>query len=137
MNNKTKIQIAVVLVLCTASYWAGYKNVKSKTETKVTEDTRKDVTTVRRTVTRPDGTRETVTERNDRSRVSKVEKTVVVVKPKDNFISVAQVSTIDPSDRAPVATYELSYYRRVYSSAYLGLGVDTKKNFKLGIGLEF
>lgn len=137
MTQKTKIQVAVVLVLCVGSYWAGYSNVKDKTVTESKEDTRKDIKTIRRTTTSPDGTKTTVTERSDKSVVSKKESTVIVTKPKDNFVSVAQITAINTNDRLPVSVYEISYFRRVYRSAYMGLGVDTQKNFKLGLGLEF
>lgn len=137
LSTKSTIIGISVLALCCGSYYLGAKTVQSKTESIEEDKVRKDVVTEVREVVRKDGSKEIVTRVTDRSKEDSKSKVTVVVKPKNYFLSVSQISAIRTRDKEAESAIEVSIYRRMYSSIYLGIGIDTKQRYKLSVGLEF
>lgn len=123
---KYLILAIILLVTHYSSYWYGSQKPAQIINT---ETVRKDVVTVVKEVTRPDGTKETVTIIEDKSKESTTNKTPVLVPPRDWVIG-AYYRLNDP-------TYALSVSRRILGPISASAFGDLKGNIYLGVNIEF
>jgi hypothetical protein len=134
MNNKTKL--IIVLVLIAGAFAAGrYSTPRTETTSKESETVKKDIVTIVKEITRPDGTKETNTTIVDRSKEKKEESRKEVIVPKRAVISVSALVGYSIRDSAPV--YGLSVSKEVMGPITIGafglnngtIGVTIGSNF--------
>lgn len=135
MTNKT---IAILLIVVAAASAGITRYCFPAIEFKNTETTkevvRNDVRTVIKEVTRPDGTKETITETTDKSvkKETSQSETVIAAKPQWMFdVGVRKTLT----DRE--LYYDLQVQRRIVGPFFLGGKLSTDKSVGVSIGMEF
>lgn len=128
---KTNIIIATVAVLI--GFGLGtqiFPKIKEKTVEVEVEKVVKDIVTVTKIVTRPDGTKEEVTTVTDKTKENKeVSKVQIFTKP-DWHISANGTVTSNP-------VYGVQIERRVLGDVFLGAGYNTDNKITINIGMEF
>jgi len=92
----------------------------------------KDVITVTRVITKPDGTKEEVTTITDKT---KENKTNTVTKKASNWH--ASVGAKSKIDRLEIDTYTVQVEKRIIGDLFLGITGSTDKTVGLTVGLEF
>ncbi len=109
---------------------------KTKIEQVETERvmTVKDVVTVIKVITRPDGTTETTSTTTDKTKEAKAASTTLKVAKTDWHAAVA-VST--DSIKADNLVYSLSAERRLIGDLYVGGLVSSDKRIGVSVGLDF
>lgn len=139
MNSKAKLLLGFIVLAVTAclSYYAGTKSVESKTQVTETEKVRKDVVTETKEVVKPDGTREIVSRSVDRSKEDSRTRATTIVKQRLNFLAINKITPIKIAERETESAYEVLIYRQLYSNFSLGIGMDTKFRYKIGLGISF
>jgi hypothetical protein len=108
----------------------------TKTEIEEREVIKRDIVTVVKEVTRPDGTKETITETTDKSKEKRdktVESLVSIPKEKQWHISAG----VERAKLDSVDIYSLTVERRIFLGGYAGVRVNTDKQIGLTIGYEF
>lgn len=125
------IVVAVVSAAATRYYWP---QIQTQIKIEEKEVIKKDVRTIIRERTNPDGSTEKETEIIDKSK-EKITKEFqsITVKKKDWF--VAGGATINIDDVKPV--YNLQVNRRILGPFYLGASVNTRKDIGVQVGFEF
>jgi hypothetical protein len=94
---------------------------------------KRDVITVVKEVTRPDGTKETITTKEDKSVInSKREKETTVAK-NNWFISAGAGYNFDKT----AAVYQVDINRRVLGDLFIGAYGTTNKELGIKVGIEF
>jgi uncharacterized protein (DUF58 family) len=95
---------------------------------------KRDVVTVVKEITRPDGTKESTTTTTDHSKESKENTLKIVVADQRNWhVSVSYLRGL--SDPAPV--YGLQVERKILGPVSVGLNVNSQKQIGVVIGFEF
>lgn len=138
--DKIKIYAIVSLILLVTGYGLGrYVQPPQeviKTEIQEREVVRKDIVTIVKEITKPDGTKETVTTTTDNTverKDTKTEHLETKIVEKQWFIAagVARESLVSEN------IYQLSVNRRILGPIYAGLSANTEKQFGLNVGMEF
>lgn len=132
------MQRLAITVLC--SFIAGaavakyyWPTIQQRTEIKEKEVVRNDVHVITRTVERPDGTRETITESTDKSTQRSTKQLNQQIN-KQNQWFLALSATTHLSELRPV--YGAQASRRILGPFYLGAMGNTNGEFGLLIGVE-
>jgi len=115
-------------------FWMGSQfNVRTETKVEERETVKKDVVTVIKTVTRPNGVKERTKTVVDRSKEKKDIKSVQreVVPLPGYRLSIAAIKS---SDRE---IYQLSAERRLFGPYWLGISYNTVNQYGLSLGWEF
>jgi hypothetical protein len=125
------VVVATVSAAVTRYYWP---QVETQIKIEEKEVIKRDVRTIIKEITKPDGTKETETEIIDNTTESrKKELESLKLKKKDWFI--AGGATVNINDVNPV--YNVQVNRRILGSFYLGASVNTRKDVGVQIGFEF
>lgn len=136
---KRNIAIAGAVLLCLGYGIGRYvQPPKEVTHTEVEEREviRKDVTTIVREVTRPDGTKEIVTEIVDKTKEKKESRQETTIsKPVEKQWHAAVGLERELSSTTNI--YSVTVERRVFLDAYVGLRVNTEKQVGITVGYEF
>lgn len=109
-----------------------FPTVKEKVVEVQTEVIRKDIQTVVKVVTRPDGTKEEVTTIVDRSKQSKESSMVKTIAKATWHVSASANKGLD-SDLA----YSLQAEKRILGDIFLGGNISTNKTIGVSLGMEF
>lgn len=135
INWKNTLIYTVVIVAITASATRYYfPQVQEKTRVEEKEVIKRDIRTIIKEVTRPDGSKEIVTEIVDNTKETiKKEYEHMLSKPKDWLVSGGAVVRLD--ELKPV--YQVRADRRIMGPVFVGASVTTNKEVGLHIGLEF
>jgi len=123
----------VCLVIGVAAGSALFPKVKEKTVETEVERVVKDVQTVIKVVTRPDGTKEEVTTIIDKSKQSTDKTSTKIIAKNDWHISASGSRTFTDNSM----TYTLQVERRIIGDVFLGASVNSEKQVGLVVGLEF
>lgn len=123
----------VCLVIGVAAGSALFPKVKEKTVETEVERVVKDVQTVIKVVTRPDGTKEEVTTIIDKSKQSTDKTSTKIIAKNDWHISASGSRTFTDSSM----TYSLQVERRVIGDVFLGATVNTEKQVGLTVGIDW
>ena len=123
----------VCLVIGVAAGSALFPKVKEKTVETEVERVVKDVQTVIKVVTRPDGTKEEVTTIIDKSKQSTDKTSTKIIAKNDWHISASGSRTFTDSSMI----YTLQVERRVIGDVFLGASVNSEKQVGLVVGVEF
>lgn len=123
----------VCLVIGVLAGSALFPKVKEKTVETEVERVVKDVQTVIKVVTRPDGTKEEVTTIIDKSKQSTDKTSTKIIAKNDWHISASGSRTFTDSSM----TYTLQVERRIIGDVFLGASVNSEKQVGLTLGLEF
>lgn len=107
-----------------------FPTVKEKTVEIETEKVVKDVQTVIKVVTRPDGTKEEVTTILDKSRENKESKSVKLISKPEWHISANGTVSSNP-------IYGLQVERRIVGDVFAGVGYNTDNKITVSVGIEF
>ena len=107
-----------------------FPTVKEKTVEIETEKVVKDVQTVIKVVTRPDGTKEEVTTILDKSRENKESKSVKLISKPEWHISANGTISSNP-------IYGLQVERRIVGDVFAGVGYNTDNKITVSVGIEF
>lgn len=130
MDLRNKIIAGLVLFLIGGAigYYATPKQIEQVEVVK--EKERVKTVTVTKEITRPDGTKERETSTTEDKKIDKSdEKKLVVVNPKDYFITVGFDKTLNPD--------LLTVNRRIMGNVFVGAYVNKEKQFGVSVGLEF
>lgn len=129
--------LLLVAVLSAALTRYYFPKVEYKSQEVIKEVVRNDIKTIVKEITRPDGTKEIVTETTDKSERTEVAKKDVVINAKSQWlVSLTAKSALKDTE----VGYELSVARRQLGPFYLVGQVGQKGNdisFGAGIGYEF
>lgn len=125
------VVVATISAAVTRYYWP---QIQTQIKIEEKEVIKKDVRTIIRERTNPDGSTEKETEIIDKSK-EKITKEYesITVKKKDWFI--AGGASININDVKPV--YNVQVNRRIIGPFYLGASVNTRKDVGVQIGFEF
>lgn len=107
-----------------------FPTVQEKIVEKQVDVIQKDTVTEVREVTKPDGSRETITVIVDKSKEKKESSKVIAIAKPDWHLSVAAVGLKD-------RYYQLQLERRVIGEIHVGVLANTKKEIGLTIGMSF
>lgn len=110
-----------------------FSKVKEKTVETEVERVVKDVQTVIKVVTRPDGSREEVTTIVDKSKQSTDKTSTKIIAKNGWHISASGSRTFTDSSMI----YTLQVERRIIGDVFLGASVNSEKQVGLVVGLEF
>lgn len=105
-----------------------------KTETVEVETVRTDVHTITRVLERPDGTRETIIDSTDRSKLKTSRSDTASAPVQKNWL-VSAGARLQPQNLQTY--YALTVHRRVLGPFSAGLGADTSGRVELSVGMEF
>ena len=136
-----KIKIIAGLALLAAGFLGGRYLTPPKEITKVEvqekEVIKKDIVTVTKEVTRPDGSKEVVTTTTDTS-VEKKDKQLesIISKPveKQWFITAGASKDLSAFEKT---IYQASVNRRILGPLYLGIQANTNQEIGINVGMEF
>jgi hypothetical protein len=123
----------VCLVIGVLAGSALFPKVKEKTVETEVERVVKDVQTVIKVVTRPDGTKEEVTTIIDKSKQSTDKTSTKIIAKNDWHISASGSRTFTDSSM----TYTLQVERRIIGDVFLGASVDSEKQVGLVVGIDW
>lgn len=133
------IRNTIILLLIVAAASAGltryfFPQVEVKNVEVTKEVIKNDIKTIVKEVTRPDGSKEIVTEIVDKSTKKETTKseTTIAAKPQWMFNVGARMNV---SDRD--LYYDLQAHRRILGPFYLGASVSTDKTIGVSIGMEY
>lgn len=129
------IAALVFVVSLVSAYQYGKSKAAVVTQVQEVEKVveKRDVITVVKEVTRPDGTKETITTKEDKSVInSKREKETIVAK-NDWFISAGAGYNFDKT----AIGYQIDINRRVLGDIFIGAWGSTNKEAGLKVGVEF
>lgn len=133
------IKNTAILVLIVAALSAGltryfFPQVEFKNVEITKEVIKNDIKTIIKEVTRPDGSKEIVTEIVDKSTKKETTKseTIIAAKPQWMFNVGARMNV---SNRD--LYYDLQAHRRIMGPFYLGASVSTDKTIGVSIGMEY
>lgn len=111
-----------------------FPKVESKTVEVQTERVVKDVVTVIKVITRPDGSKEEVTTTTDKSKEAKNSKSSAIVAAKaDWHVSISAAKTLTE----PEISYTIMAEKRVLGNIFVGVSANTNKQIGVSVGLEF
>lgn len=131
--NKVFVVVTIASFLFGVGISRYFWPVQSKTEVIEKEVVRNDIKTIVRTVERPDGSRETVSEITDRSQTNASRSdTKIVVFPKN-----WQVGAGVHSDYKLMPTYSVHVHRRILGPVLVGLQGNTNGQIGLLVSVEF
>lgn len=131
MKNNIIIAVVFLLIGGTASKWL-FPTIKEKIVEKEVEVIKRDVVTEIREITKPDGSKETVTVVIDKSQEKKESsKTVTIAKSEWH----ASISTLTPNVKD--IYYQVQVERRVLGNIYVGALANTKGSYGISIGMDF
>lgn len=139
MNTKYVIILMIVVAAASAGLTRYYfPQVEFKNTETVKEVVRNDVRTIVKEVTRPDGSKEVVTEIVDKStkKETSTSETLIVKKPQWMFDIGARANLDNVSNR-DTFVYDLQVQRRILGPFFLGGKVATDKSVGISIGMEF
>ncbi len=124
-----------LLIGAAGMFYLNKPETKSVQTEKETATTKKDIITIVKEVTRPDGTKEVVTTTTDKSTEKKNSSSSLVIQTaKPNWLVGA---TAAASLDRPVPVYGILLQRRILGPAFLGLGLNTNKEATLNVAIEF
>lgn len=134
MLNKTVITAAVALLIGFGLGSQLMPKIESKTVEVQTEKVVKDVVTVIKVVTRPDGTKEETSTTTDKSTEAKNSKsTAVVIAKADWHVNLNASKDLTASS----LTYTVNVDRRILGDLFLGASISSDKKLGASIGVEF
>jgi hypothetical protein len=128
----TKIAILIVSFIVGAGL--GYYLKKPQTIEKQTEIevVKKDVVTVVKEITKPDGSKEIVTTTTDRSQENRAKDKVIKTQPKRDWKISASVEKNDKRE-----FYGLGIEKRIFDNIWVGVKANTDKSVGITVGVEF
>lgn len=137
----TKYIIILLIIVAAAS--AGitryyFPQVEFKNTETTKEVVRNDVRTIIKEVTRPDGTKETITETTDKSvkKETSTSDTMIAAK-KQWMFDVGARANLDNISNRDTFVYDLQVQRRILGPFFLGGRVSTDKSIGISVGMEF
>lgn len=134
MNTRNVVILMVLVAAASAGITRYYfPQLEFKNTETVKEVVRNDVRTIVKEVTRPDGTKETVTETTDKSvkKESSTSETIISAKPQWMFDIGARANS------SREIFYDLQVQRRIAGPFFLGAKASTDKTIGVSIGMEF
>lgn len=136
MSTRNTIVLLIIVAVASAGITRFYFPAIEFKNTETTKEViRNDVRTIIKEVTRPDGTKETVTETTDKSvkKESSTSETIIAAKPQWMFGVGARIK---PSD-SQVVMYDLELQRRILGPFFLGGKLSTDKSVGVSVSMEF
>ena len=139
MTQQIKIYISILLISSVGTYFltkSYFPRVETRNVEIEKEVLRTDVKTITRIIERPDGTKETVEEKVDKSVKQETSTKESTVFKKNNWKTdvFARVKSLDVSN----PLYDIHVSRRILESpAFVGVKVSTDKSIGVSIGIEF
>lgn len=117
-----------------AGFWACKKLTKPETRIEVQEKEiiKTDVRTVTRTIERPDGSKETVTETTDKTKTTASKQAVVQTSKPNWAIGIAA-----ESDYKLKPVYEVEVNRRILGPIFVGLSINSEAEAGIRLLMEF
>ena len=131
---QTVITAAIALIIGFGFGSQLMPKIESKTVEVQTEKIVKDVVTVVKVVTRPDGTKEETSTTTDKSREAKNSKSSTTIIAKTDWhvnLNASKQLTID------TITYTVNVDRRILGDLFLGASISSDKKLGASIGVEF
>jgi hypothetical protein len=107
-----------------------FPKIKEKTVEVEVEKVVKDIVTVTKVITRPDGTKEELTTVTDKTKENREATSVKILSKPDWHIS-ANGTVIGNS------TYGIQIERRVLGDVFVGAGYNTDNKINVSVGIEF
>lgn len=136
MNLRNTIILMVLVAAASAGLTRYYfPQIEFKNTETVKEVVRNDVRTIVKEVTKPDGSKEVVTEIIDKS-TKKESSTSETMKAAQKQWLVGAGARVKLSDRDNIV-YELEAHRRILGPFYLGGKVGSDKSIGLSVSMEF
>lgn len=128
--------VAVLLIGYSIGRYVNPPKEITKVEVQEREVVRKDVQTIVKEITRPDGTKETVTETTDKS-VEKKDKSIesIAIKPLEKQWHASLGAERNFTEEKNI--YSMTIERRIFLSGFAGVRVNTEKEVGLVLGMEF
>lgn len=134
MNKTTLYTAGICLLLGLGLGSQLFPKIEEKTVEIEKEKIVKDVVTVTKIITKPDGTKEEVTVVTDKSKESKeIKNTKIVSKPDWHVSASAKTKSIQMND----LVYSVQVERRILGDIYLGVVGSSDKSAGLSVGFEF
>lgn len=137
--NKRNIAIVALAILALGYGIGRYVQAPreiTKTEIEEVEVIRRDIVTVVKEITRPDGTKETVTEIVDKTKEKKeYHAETLSVKPTEKQWHMSAGLERELSSTQNI--YSVTVERRIFLGSYAGLRVNTDKQIGIILGYEF
>lgn len=134
MNKTTLYTAGICLLLGLGLGSQLFPKIEEKTVEIEKEKIVKDVVTVTKIITKPDGTKEEVTVVTDKSKESKEIKNTKIVSKLDWHVSAsAKTKSIQMND----LVYSVQVERRILGDIYLGVVGSSDKSAGLSVGFEF
>lgn len=135
MNTRNTLILLVLVAAASAGITRYcFPKVEFKQVEVVKEVIHNDIKTIVHTITRPDGTKETVEETTDKSvkHETSSKETIIAAKNQWMFDIGARANPIDR-----VVFYDLQVQRRIVGPFFLGARASTDKTVGVSIGMEF
>lgn len=136
MIDSKSVVVIALLTLGLGFYLGKQASSVSETTTQEQDTTKKDVVTIIKEVTRPDGSKETTTTVTDHTKETENKQSSATVIVPVVAMNKASVSVLSSSFK-DVDSYTLSYERRLAGPIWVGANYNTKQIYGLSIGMEF
>lgn len=135
MNTRNVLILLIVAVVVSAGLTRYYfPKVEYKNVEVTKEVVRNDIKTIVKTIERPDGTKETISETTDKSIKKETNSKEITIASKNQWIFDIG-ARMNVSDRDIV--YDLQVQRRIVGPFFAGLKASTDKTIGVSIGMEF
>lgn len=123
----------ICLVIGVAAGSSLFPKVKQQTVEVEKEVIQKDVQTIVKVITRPDGSKEEVTTIVDKSKENKDKTSTKIIAKNDWHISASGSRTFTDSSM----TYTLQVERRIIGDVFLGASINSEKQVGLVVGIDW
>lgn len=136
MNLRNTIILMVLVAAASAAVTRYYfPQVEFKNTETIKEVVRNDIRTIVKEITKPDGSKEVITETTDKSTKKETSKSDTMIAAKSQWLlSVGARTKLSERD---TLIYEFEAQRRILGPFYLGGKVGTDKSVGVSIGMEF